>query len=145
MLKKNLSVIKINLLKNIKNQKASNLNLFNGKGRINKNGVLTKRDWFEVQLTIPRNITGKTVYPKGSFTAYTPDGYTIQMNTSGDYHKNFGSEKDLKIFGKWIKSKLQSAKVLKKNQQVTETTLKKYGNHYLTLTKIKAKIYIMTF
>ena len=50
MLKKNLSVIKINLLKNIKNQKASNLNLFNGKGRINKSGVLTKRDWFEVQL-----------------------------------------------------------------------------------------------
>lgn len=145
MLKKNLSVIKINLFKNIKNQKASNLNLFNGKGRINKKGVLLKRDWYEVQLTIPRTITGKTVYPKGSFTAYTPDGYTIQMITSGDYHKNFGSEKDLKIFGKWIKNKLVSAKVLKKNQQVTEITLKKYGNYYLTLTKLSAKKYIMNF
>ena len=79
MLKKNLSFIKINLLKNIKNQKASNLNLFNGKGRVNLKGILSKRDWYEVQLTIPRTITGKTVYPKGSFTAYTPDGYTIQM------------------------------------------------------------------
>jgi len=145
MLKKNLSVIKINLLKNIKNQKASNLNLFNGKGRVNKKGILTKRDWYEVQLTIPRNICGKTVYPKESFTASTPDGYRIQMITSGDFFKNFGSEKDLQIFGKWIKGKLQSAKVLKKNQQVTETTLKKYGNYYLTLTKITAKNYIMDF
>ena len=145
MLKKNLSVIKINLLKNIKNQKASNLNLFKGKGRVNQKGILTKRDWYEVQLTIPRTITGKTVYPKGSFTAYTPDGYTIQMTTSGDFHKNFGSKKDLKIFGKWIKNKLQTAKVLKKNQQATEATLKKYGNHYLTLTKISPKHYIMNF
>ena len=132
---KNLSVIKINLLKNIKNQKASNLNLFNGKGRINKNGVLTKRDWFEVQLTIPRNITGKTVYPKGSFTAYTPDGYTIQMNTSGDYHKNFGSEKDLKIFGKWIKGKLQSAKVLKKKSTSNRNCIKEVRQSLFNFNK----------
>ena len=146
MLKKNLSIIKINLLKNIKTQKASNLNLFNGKGRYNKrSGKFEKRDWYEVLLTIPKSITGKTVYPKGSFTVYTLDGFTIKMKTSGDFYKNFGSENDQKLFGKWIKGKLEKSKALKKGQLVNEVTFNKYGNYFLTLTRLKPKHYIMHF
>ena len=146
MLKKNLSVIKINLQRNIKLQKASNLNLFNGIGRFNKKlNKYEKRDWYEVLLTIPKSITGKTVYPKGSFTAYTLDGFTIAMKTSGDYNKNFTSAHDQKIFGKWIKGKLEKAKSLKKGEIVTDKTLNKYGNKYLVLTRIDKKNYLMNF
>ncbi len=145
-MKKNLSIIKINLLQNINNQKSSNLNLYFGKGRLNKKlGKYVKRDWYEVQLTIPKKISGKTVYPKGKFTVYTLDGYKINMITSGDYHKNFSSEKDLKIFGKWIKGKLEKSKSLKKGKLITEKVLQNYGNNNLILIKISNKNYIMHF
>ena len=96
-------------------------------------------------LTIPKSITGKTVYPKGSFTVYTLDGFTIKMKTSGDFYKNFGSENDQKLFGKWIKGKLEKSKALKKGQLVNEVTFNKYGNYFLTLTRLKPKHYIMHF
>ena len=47
-----------------------------------------------------------------------------------------------KIFGKWIKGKLEKAKSLKKGEIVTDKTLNKYGNKYLVLTRIDKKNYM---
>ena len=120
----------------------SNLNAFFGKGRENKaTGLVKPRHWYEVELIVPKYITSQTGYPKAKtnnavFDVITDDGWSFQCKVSGDYSKNFRSEGDLKILGKWFKGRLENAGVLKVGEPVTQDTLRKYGRDFFGLTKI---------
>lgn len=118
----------------------SNLNAFFGKGRESKNGLVKPRHWYEVELIVSKKITCQDGYPKGKtdeavFTVITDDGWSFKCKVSGDYSKNFRSEGDLKILGKWLKGRLENAGVLSVGSPVREETLKQYGRSTFTLTK----------
>ena len=118
----------------------SNLNVFFGKGRKSKNGLVKPRHWYEVELIVPNSVTRQEGYPKSQtegavFTVITDDGWSFKCKVSGDYSKNFRSEGDLKILGKWLKGRLENSGVLKVGEPVTRDTLRKYGRSTFTLTK----------
>lgn len=118
----------------------SNLNVFFGKGRESKNGLVKPRHWYEVELIVPKEVTSKPGYPQSKtdeavFDVVTDDGWSFKCKVSGDYSKNFRSEGDLKILGKWLKGRLENAGVLKVGEPVTENTLRNYGRNTFTLTK----------
>lgn len=120
----------------------SNLNVFFGKGRESKNGLVKPRHWYEVELIVPKHITSRPGYPQSQtdgamFTVMTDDGWQFKCKVSGDYSKNFRSEGDLKILGKWLKGRLENAAALRVGEPVTADTLKKYGRNTFTLTKTK--------
>ncbi len=119
----------------------SNLNAYFGKGRENKATGFTKpRHWYEVELIVPKEITDNAEYPKEEngnniFRVVTDDGWSFTCKTSGDYSKNFRSQDDLKILGKWIKGRLENYNVLKVGEQVTENVLSNYGRNSFKLIK----------
>lgn len=118
----------------------SNINAFFGKGRIGKNGLVKPRHWYEVELIVPKEITTKPEYPKEEkgnsvFNVITDDGWSFKCKVSGDYNKNFRSEGDLKILGKWLKGRMENEDVLKGANPVTDETLKAYGRNTITFTK----------
>ncbi len=118
----------------------SNLNVFFGKGRESKNGLVKPRHWYEVELIVPKDVATQAGYPiaktpEAEFDVITDDGWSFRCKVSGDYNKNFRSEGDLKILGKWLKGRLENAGVLKVGDPVTSDTLKKYGRSSFSLTK----------
>lgn len=118
----------------------SNLNVFFGKGRKSKNGLIKPRHWYEVELIVPKNVTSQPGYPQSQtdnavFTVITDDGWSFKCKVSGDYSKNFRSEGDLKILGKWLKGRLENAGVLAVGDPVTADTLNHYGRNSFTFTK----------
>lgn len=118
----------------------SNLNVFFGKGRVSKNGLVKPRHWYEVELIVPKRVTSQEGYPKSKtdeavFDVITDDGWKFKCKVSGDYSKNFRSDGDLKILGKWLKGRLENAGVLKVGDPVTEKTLSDYGRNTFSLTK----------
>lgn len=120
----------------------SNLNVFFGKGREGKNGLVKPRHWYEVELIVPKEVTAKPGYPQAKtedavFTVITDDGWSFKCKVSGDYSKNFRSEGDLKILGKWLKGRLENAGVLQVGDPVTADTLKRYGRRAFTLSKTR--------
>jgi hypothetical protein len=121
----------------------SNINAFQGKGRINKKtGIIKPRHWYEAELIVPVSITRNSDYPKAetdeaTFTVITDDGWKFDCNVSGTNSKNFRSASDNKILGKWLKGRLEAKGVLRVGEPVTKETLEKYGRHTFTLTKTK--------
>ena len=118
----------------------SNLNVFFGKGRESRNGLVKPRHWYEVELIVPKSVTSQPGYPQSQsdnavFTVVTDDGWSFKCKVSGDYSKNFRSEGDLKILGKWLKGRLENAGVLNVGSPVTADTLKRYGRTSFSLTK----------
>lgn len=118
----------------------SNLNAFFGKGRESKNGLVKPRHWYEVELIVPKSVTSQQGYPQSQsdnavFTVITDDGWSFKCKVSGDYSKNFRSEGDLKILGKWLKGRLENAGVLTVGNPVTADTLNRYGRNSFTFTK----------
>ena len=118
----------------------SNLNVFFGKGRVSKNGLVKPRHWYEVELIVPKSVTSQPGYPRSKtdeavFDVITDDGWSFKCKVSGDYSKNFRSEGDLKILGKWLKGRLENAGVLKVGEPVTAKTLNDYGRNTFSLTK----------
>lgn len=118
----------------------SNLNTFFSKGRKTKTGLIQPRHWYEVELIVPKHITCRPDYPQSKtdgavFTVITDDGWSFKCKVSGDYSKNFRSDGDLKILGKWLKGRLENAGVLKVGEPVGADTLKHYGRNSVTLTK----------
>lgn len=118
----------------------SNLNVFFGKGRESKNGLVKPRHWYEVELIVPKSVTSRPGYPQSQtenavFTVITDDGWSFKCKVSGDYSKNFRSEGDLKILGKWLKGRLENAGVLTVGTPVTSDTLNHYGRKSFTLTQ----------
>ena len=61
----------------------------------------------------------------------------LKCKVSGDYSKNFRSEGDLKILGKWLKGRLENAGVLQVGDPVTADTLRNYGRRAFTLSKTR--------
>lgn len=118
----------------------SNLNVFFGKGRESKNGLVKPRHWYEVELIVPKDVTSQPGYPQSKtddavFTVITDDGWSFKCKVSGDYSKNLRSDGDLKILGKWLKGRLENAGALSVGDPVTAQTLKKYGRSSFTLTE----------
>ena len=122
----------------------SNLNVFFGKGRESKNGLVKPRHWYEVELIVPKDVTTKPGYPQSKtedavFEVITDDCWSFKCKVSGDYSKNFRSEGDLKILGKWLKGRLENAGVLRVGEPVRQATLDAYGRNSFTLTKTTEK------
>jgi len=120
----------------------SNLNVFFGKGREGTNGLVKPRHWYEVELIVPKSITSHIGYPQAKtddavFDVITDDGWKFKCKVSGDYSKNFRSENDLKILGKWLKGRLENAGVLNVGDPVTQDTLSRYGRSTFSLTKTR--------
>jgi restriction endonuclease R.ngoVII len=118
----------------------SNLNVFFGKGREARNGLIKPRHWYEVELIVPKEITMRPGYPQSQtdsavFDVITDDGWKFKCKVSGDYSKNFRSEGDLKILGKWLKGRLENKGALRVGEPVTRETLKKYGRDTFTLAQ----------
>ena len=130
---------------NMDEKQQSGLNVYFGKGRRQPNSKIKPRDWFEVEVIATSALTTRPDYPKGEFTVITDDGYTFECKTSGDYHKNFRSKGDLKILGRWIKSKLQRKGLLAPFSPVTNETLLRYGKSAIRLYPIGPKKYFMEF
>lgn len=126
----------------LKDEPKSNLNAFFGKGRVGKNGLIKPRHWYEAELIVSSKITRLPGYPEEQtesavFDVITDDGYRFKCKVSGTNSKNFRSENDLKILGKWIKGRLENAGALSVGQPVTEDTFRRYGRNSFTLTKTK--------
>ena len=121
----------------------SNLNVFFGKGRESKStGLVKPRHWYEVEIIVPKEITSQPGYPQAKtddavFQVITDDGWSFQCKVSGTNSKNFRSEKDLKILGKWLKGRLENAGALKVGEPVTKETLEKYGRNSFKMTKVQ--------
>lgn len=118
----------------------SNLNVFFGKGRESRNGIVKPRHWYEVELIVPKSIAGQPGYPRSKtpeaeFDVITDDGWKFKCKVSGDYSKNFRSEGDLTILGKWLKGRLENDGVLKVGYPVTAQTLHNYGRSSFSLIK----------
>lgn len=106
-----------------------------------RTGVIQPRHWYEVELIVPSIVTSLAGYPQKEtpgavFDVITDDGWKFSCKVSGDYSKNFRSEDDLKILGKWIKGRLENAGVLEVGQPVTPETFQQYGRDNFSLTKM---------
>lgn len=127
----------------------SNINTCYGKGRTNtRTGITIPRPWYEAELIVPKTIYSNPNYPKGSsFTVITDDGYSFNCMAQGSAgaEKNFRSENDLEILGKWIKGKLVNSGVLNIGDPVTQKVLDDYGRNYMTLKKIKNGKWFLDF
>lgn len=133
-------------LDRVAEKEKSNLNVYFGKGRLNRtNGIVTPRPWYEIELIANNTLNSQPFYPKGEFLAYTDDGLIIPMKTQGDYYKNIRSLESLQIFGLWLKGKLERKGVLKKYEPVTLEILEEYGNDKLTFYKMEEGKYYMSF
>ena len=127
-------------IKTFEDSPRSNLNVFFGKGRESPNGLVKPRHWYEVELIVPKKVTSQPGYPQSQskdseFTVFTDDGWSFKCKVSGDYSKNFRSDGDLKILGRWLKGRLENAGALEVGQPVTAETLLRYGRNTFTLTK----------
>ena len=133
-------------LSRVVDKQQSSLNVYFGKGRLNrKTGIVKPRPWYEIELIADRDLISQPEYPKGDFLAYTDDGYIIPMRTQGTNYKNIRSKNSLQIFGIWLKGKLEKAGYLKKYEPVTNETLAEYGTDELVFYKIDEGKYYMEF
>lgn len=133
----------------LKAEEKSNLNVYFGKPRVNfSNGSKLPRPWYEVELIVSKKITVLENYPKPNidFTVVTDDGYSFNCKVSGDYSKNFRSSGDLSILGKWIKGRMENAKVLNVGEKITEEHFRRYGRNTITLTQTqKENVWFLDF
>ena len=126
--------------KNGKVPPQSNLNAYFGKGRQGKNGLILPRHWYEVEVIVPKEITSRQGYPQAKtessiFDVITDDGWKFKCKVSGDFSKNFRSEGDLKILGKWIKGRLETNGALNVMECVTPQTFERYGRDSFRMIK----------
>lgn len=119
----------------MKTEEKSNLNCFFGKGRVSTRGFEIPRPWYEVELIVPVSITRLPNYPRNrTFDVVTNDGWRFSCETNGQNSKNFRSQNDLTILGKWIKGKLEQSGALSMATPVTKSVLSFYGNNTMKLT-----------
>lgn len=118
----------------------SNMNVYFGKGREGKNGLVKPRHWYEVEVIVSNQITSQPGYPKskeenGAFDVITDDGWKFKCYVGGTNNKNFRSESDLKILGRWLKGRMEETGALQVGQPVTKSTLAAYGRDTFTLAE----------
>ena len=129
----------------LKTEAKSNLNTYFGKGK--QKDKYSPRGWYEVEIIVNKNLKNRELIPSkeaGPFTVVTNDGYEFLCSTQGDYSKNFRSDKNLKILGKWIKGQMENAGALKIGQPVTKETLEKFGKKHIRLEKTNSAIFLMS-
>lgn len=119
----------------LKAEKKSNLNTYFGKGREDQQGNVRPRNWYEVELIVPKVTTTHPEYPQGDFVVCTDDGYIFVCKSSGDFHKNLRSRNDLTVLGRWIKGRLEAEGCLSVGEPVTEEVLQAYGRSSLLLRR----------
>ena len=143
---KELSETKIKL--RVDEQPRSSLNLYFEKGRKNpKTGKYSPRPWYEVEITSEKNERTKD-YPKGAFTAYVADDnkyYKLNMITASAGFKAITTKDNREILGEYIKGKLERKGHLERLETVTIDTLRNYGRDYISLKKVKDKIFYLEF
>ena len=137
-----ISSIKNNLLPNtfeipLKDAPKSNLNAYFGEGRLNQQGFVKPRHWYEVEIIVDQAVQRSgTNYPANQdFIVYTDDGHRFLMRTSGDYGKNLRSKDDLTILGRWIKGRMEANNALKSGELLTTTSLQLYGRNTISMTQ----------
>lgn len=129
----------------LKAEAKSNLNTYFGKGKIK--GKYSPRGWYEVEIIIGKNIRNRELIPTkddGPFSVITSDGYKFFCSTQGDYSKNFRSDTDLKILGRWIKGQMENCGALQIGNPVTEETLKVFGKNSIRLEKTQSGNFILS-
>ena len=125
----------------LKAEPKSNLNVFFGKGR-QSHGYVIPRNWYEVELIVGVEVTRNNGYPlegtsDATFDVITDDGWTFTCTVNGQNSKNFRSQGDLKVLGKWIKGRLQQSGSLTIGEPVTQAVLDHYGRNSIGFTKFK--------
>jgi hypothetical protein len=121
----------------LKDAPKSNLNAYFGEGRINQQGFVKPRHWYEVEIIVDLSVQRSSKnYPANTdFIAYTDDGYKFTMRTSGDYGKNLRSKDDLTILGRWLKGRMENSSSLRSGELITMESFKKYGRDSITFTQ----------
>ena len=125
----------------LKDAPKSNLNAYFGEGRVNQQGFVKPRHWYEVEIIVDQSIQrrGENYPANQDFIAYTDDGHRFVLRTSGDYGKNLRSKDDLTILGRWIKGRMEANGALKSGELLTSTSLELYGRNTITLTQTSLK------
>lgn len=121
----------------LKDAPKSNLNAYFGEGRVNQQGFVKPRHWYEVEIIVDQSVqrSAKNYPANQDFIAYTDDGHRFVMRTSGDYGKNLRSKDDLTILGRWIKGRMEANGALKSGELLTSSSLGLYGRDTITLTQ----------
>ena len=146
---KGFPFVDLDLARNIGKQTKSNLNTFFGKGRLaTRTGVIRARDWYEVELIVPKEVTKNPNYPeRGAFEVTTSNGWSFEASVQGDYKKNLRSSRDLKILGMWMKGLLEDSGALSQDpyEMVTAETFSAYGNSVMRIYRDGPKSAIFHF
>lgn len=140
--------VDIDLAKDIEKKQRSSLNVCFGKGRLARaSGKVTPREWYEVEIICPKEVTQNPAYPIGDFQAVTSNGYSFPARTQGDYNKNLRSKESLHTMGLWIKSLLEDSGALSNVPQelVTQETFDNYGSSILRLYRVSKNQVVLHF
>ena len=109
------------------------------------------RDWYEVQMTVAKEITRLDGYPEKNspFFVVTDDGYWFKAHTTSDGNKQFSAVGDELIMGRWLKGRLAAAGLVEpvndsqKDTQrlgmITKEILDEYGCNAIVFTKTDQK------
>lgn len=109
------------------------------------------RDWYEVQMTVAKEITRLDGYPEKNapFFVVTDDGYWFKAHTTSDGNKQFSAVGDELIMGRWIKGRLAAAglvdpvndsqKDTERLGMITKEILEQYGCNAIVFTKTDQK------
>lgn len=105
------------------------------------------RDWYEIQMTVSREITCQPGYPEKNkdFMVVTDDGYRFMAHTTSDGNKQFNAVGDELIIGRWLKGRLVAAGLVnpindiradtERRGIITKEMLDEYGCDHLILRK----------
>ena len=121
----------------LKDTPKSNLNAYFGEGRLNQQGFVKPRHWYEVEIIVDQMVqrSGNNYPANQDFVVYTDDGHRFLMRTSGDYGKNLRSKDDLTILGRWIKGRMEANNALKSGELLTTSSLNLYGRTTISMTE----------
>ena len=109
------------------------------------------RDWYEVQMTVAKEITRKEGYPEKNvpFFVVTDDGYWFKAHTTSDGNKQFSAVGDELIMGRWIKGRLAAAGLVDpvndtqadtdRKGMITKDMLEDYGCNAIVFSKTDQK------
>lgn len=105
------------------------------------------RDWYEVQMTVSKEITRMEGYPEKNspFFVVTDDGYWFKAHTTSDGNKQFSAVGDELLMGRWIKGRLAAAGLVEpvndsqldkeRLGMITKEMLESYGRNAIVFAK----------
>ena len=105
------------------------------------------RDWYEVQMTVAKEITRLEGYPEKNspFFVVTDDGYWFKAHTTSDGNKQFSAVGDELLMGRWLKGRLAAAGLVEpvndsqldteRLGMITKEMLEAYGCNAIVFSK----------